>query len=55
MAATGTNPYFPAQNSQHYTSADQPTCQPLFTSVTGPDWLVVDLRPARRALTSGRL
>jgi hypothetical protein len=53
--ATGTNPYFLAQNSHHYTAADQPAYQPLFAFVTGPDWLVVDLRPARRALTGGQL
>lgn len=54
-AATGSNPYFPAKNIRRYTAADQPTYQPLLAPASGPDWLVVDLRPARRALTSGQL
>lgn len=54
-AATGSNPYFPAKNIRRYTAADQPTYQSLLAPASGPDWLVVDLRPARRALTSGQL
>lgn len=54
-ASTGTNPFFPAQNSRHYTAADNPAYQPLFALATGLDWRVVDLRPARRAITSGQL
>lgn len=53
--AIGTNPYFPARNTASYTAADKAKYQVFLAQATGPDWLVVDLRPARRALTTSRL
>lgn len=53
--ATGSNPYFPAKNSTRYTAADKAKYEVFLARATGPDWLVVDLRPARRALTTGQL
>jgi len=53
--ATGTNLYFPAKNSRPYTAATKASDQVLLAQATGPDWLLVDLRPARRALTAGKL
>ena len=53
--ATGTNPFFPAKNSSRYTTADKARYHVFLDQMTGPGWLLVDLRPARRALTSGKL
>jgi hypothetical protein len=53
--ATGTNQYFPAKNSNSYTAATKTSDQVFLAQATGSDWLMVDLRPARRALTTGKL
>ena len=53
--STGTNLFFPAKNSSRYTAADKARYKVFLDQVTGSDWLLVDLRPARRALTSGKL
>lgn len=53
--ATGTNVYFPAKNITSYTAADKEKYQIFLNQATGPDWFVVDLRPARRAITAGQL
>lgn len=53
--STGTNLFFPTKNSRCYTAADKARYKAFLDQVTGSDWLLVDLRPARRALTSGKL
>jgi hypothetical protein len=53
--ATGTNPYFPAKNNASYTAVDKGKYKVFLDQATGPDWLLVDLRPARRAITTGKL
>jgi len=53
--AVGTNAYFPAKNTASYTATDKEKYHVFLSQVTGTDWLVVDLRPARRALTAGKL
>jgi hypothetical protein len=53
--SVGTNAYFPAKNTISYSAADKEKYHVFLSQVTSPDWLVVDLRPARRALTTGKL
>ncbi|AMJ66407.1 hypothetical protein AXW84_13920 [Hymenobacter sp. PAMC 26628] len=38
-----------------YSAADNARLKPFFDQTTGPAWNVVDLRPARRALSAGKL
>jgi hypothetical protein len=53
--ARGTNPNFPDKNSATYTAADKPKYQNFLALSAGPAWSVFDLRPARRAITAGKL
>lgn len=53
--AHGTNPNFPDKNIATYTAADKPKYQQFLALSTGPAWSVFDLRPARRAITAGKL
>ena len=53
--AMGSNRVKPSQNVVAYTAADQAELKPFFDQTTGPAWNVVDLRPARRALSDGKL
>jgi hypothetical protein len=53
--SVGTNAYFPTKNTISYSAADKEKYHVFLSQVTGSDWLVVDLRPARRALTTGKL
>lgn len=55
MLASGSNQMNPSKNVAPYTAADNAFMMPFFDQTTGPAWNVVDLRPARRALTSGKL
>jgi len=53
--ARGTNPNFSDKNIATYTAADKPKYQSFLALSTGPAWSVFDLRPARRAITAGKL
>jgi hypothetical protein len=53
--ANGSNQADRSKNEGPLTAADNAYLQPFFDQTTGPAWNVVDLRPARRALTAGKL
>lgn len=48
------NPYFPNRRVGKY-AIENAGLQVFADQATGPDWVVIDLRPARRAITSGKL
>ncbi|AWM32809.1 hypothetical protein [Hymenobacter nivis] len=53
-AATSLSPS-PSSKPRAYTAAEEPSLKLFFDQTTGPAWNVVDLRPARRALSAGKL
>ncbi|RYY19445.1 MAG: hypothetical protein EOO36_05750 [Cytophagaceae bacterium] len=53
--AESDNPNFPARRVGTYTAAENPELRPFLDQVAGPAWSVFDLRPLRRALTTGKL
>lgn len=53
--ANGSNQLDRRKNVSSYTAADRASVKPFLDQTTGPAWNVVDLRPARRALTAGKL
>jgi hypothetical protein len=48
------NPYFPARQVGKY-AIENAGLQAFVDQVVGPEWVVIDLRPARRAITTGKL
>jgi hypothetical protein len=48
------NPYFPARRVGKY-AIENAGLQAFVEQVVGPEWAVIDLRPARRAITAGKL
>jgi hypothetical protein len=53
--AEADNLNFPAKTTVAYTAAENAALKPFLEQVTGPAWAAFDLRPARRALTTGTL
>lgn len=54
-AAHASNPHFPDKNTHAYTAADNKPLRLFFDQVASIDWVTINLRPARRALASGKL
>jgi hypothetical protein len=52
--AESDNPYFPARRVGKY-AIENVGLQVFVDQATGPEWVVIDLRPARRAITTGKL
>jgi len=52
--AESDNPYFPDRRVGKY-AIENAGLQAFVDQATGPEWVVVDLRPARRAITTGKL
>lgn len=48
------NPYFPARRVGKY-AIENAGLQSFVDQAAGPEWAVIDLRPARRAITAGKL
>lgn len=55
VRAEADNLNFPAKNTVTYTAAENAALLPFLAQVTSPAWAAFDLRPARRALTTGKL
>ncbi|WP_140466229.1 hypothetical protein [Hymenobacter nivis] len=53
-AASSLSPRSP-EKPRAYTVADEPSLKLFFDQTAGPAWNLVDLRPARRALSAGKL
>ena len=53
--AESDNPNLPAKRVRTYTSSENELLKPFLAVVTSPAWSVFDLRPARQAITAGRL
>jgi hypothetical protein len=53
--SVGANTLLPDKNISTYTAANNPTFKLFFDQTSPAVWIVIDLRPARRAISAGKL